>query len=62
MTYYTVQGPKLNIFLFYFFIWLCWDFVAAHGLSLVAASGGYPLIVVLRFLTVVVSLIAEHGV
>ena len=27
------------IYLFYF--WLCWVFVAACGLSLVAASGGY---------------------
>ena len=23
------------------YFWLCWVFVAAHGLSLVAASGGY---------------------
>ena len=33
-----------NINLFYFIIiyfWLCWVFVAARGLSLVAASGGY---------------------
>ena len=31
-------------FLFYLFIyWLCWVFVAAHGLSLVAASEGYSL-------------------
>ena len=30
-------------FKFYLFIylWLCWVFVAAHGLFLVAASGGY---------------------
>ena len=26
---------------FYFYFWLCWAFVAAHGFSLVAASGGY---------------------
>ena len=25
----------------YLFFWLCWVFVAAHGLSLVAVSGGY---------------------
>ena len=32
----------LNIYLFYLFIfWLCWVFVAPHGLSLVAASRGY---------------------
>ena len=28
----------------YFYFWLCWDFVAARGLSLVAASGGYSLL------------------
>ena len=28
-------------FLIYLFIWLCWVFVAACRLSLVAASGGY---------------------
>ena len=28
--------------LIYLFIWLHWVFVAARGLSLVAASGGYP--------------------
>ena len=26
---------------FFFFFWLCWVFVAAPGLSLVAVSGGY---------------------
>ena len=25
----------------YFYFWLCWVFVAARGLSLVVASGGY---------------------
>ena len=25
----------------YLFIWLCWVFIAVHGLSLVVASGGY---------------------
>ena len=29
----------MNFFKIYF--WLCWVFVAARGLSLVAASGGY---------------------
>ena len=28
-------------FFFFFFFWLHWVFIAAHGLSLVAASGGY---------------------
>ena len=28
-------------FFFFFFFWLCWVFVAVHGLSLIVASGGY---------------------
>ena len=32
---------KLFIYLFIYF-WLCWVFVSARGLSLVAASGGHP--------------------
>ena len=45
----------------YLFIcfWLCWVFVAAHGLSLVVASRDY-LVVVQGSLIVVASLIAEH--
>ena len=37
-----------NIYLFiyclFIYFWLCWVFVAAHGLSLVVASGGYSLL------------------
>ena len=29
---------------FFFFFWLRWVFVAARGLSLVVASGGYSLL------------------
>ena len=36
--------------LFYLFIWLHWVFVAACGLSLVAASGGYSLLQCAGFL------------
>ena len=43
------------------YLWLCWVFVAAHGLSLVAASMGYSLVVVHGFLTEVASLVEEHG-
>ena len=32
-----------------------------HGLSLIAASGGYSLVAVLGFLIMVGSLIVEHG-
>ena len=38
----------------------CWVFIAAHGLSLVVASGGDSLVVVLRLLTGVASFVAEH--
>ena len=41
------------------YFWLHWVFVAVCGLSLVAASRGYSL-VVLRLLTVVASLVLEQ--
>ena len=31
----------INLFTYLFYFWLCWVLVATHGLSLVAASGGY---------------------
>ena len=34
--------PWKNYLFIYF--WLCWVFLAAHGLSLVAVSGGYSLL------------------
>ena len=34
----------LNLFYLFIYFWLCWVFVAARGLSLVAASGGYSLL------------------
>ena len=52
-------------FLFYFdlfiYLWLCWVFVAACGLSLVAASRGYSFVAVRGLLIAVASLIVEHG-
>ena len=44
-------------------MWPCWAFVAARGLSLVAASGGGGLLFVevCRLLIAVASLVAEHG-
>ena len=57
------------LFCFYKFIylfWLCWVFVAARGLSLVAASRGYSSLPCKGFslqglLIEVASLVAEHG-
>ena len=46
------------------FFFLCFllhlVFVTMHGLSLVAASGGYSLVVMLWLLIVVASLVVEH--
>ena len=39
---------------------MCWVFVAARGLSLVAVSGELLFIVVPGLLTVLDSLVAEH--
>ena len=39
-----------------FYLWLCWISIVVHGLSLVAASRGYPPVVVCRLLTVGASL------
>ena len=44
----------------YLCIWPCWVFVAAHRLSLVAASGRLLFAVVWRLLIAVASLVAEH--
>ena len=53
-----------GIYLFIYFR-LCWVFVAACGLSLVAVSGGTErglLFVAVRWLLIAVaSLVAEHG-
>ena len=42
-TWASVVVARRLIYLFIYF-WLHWVFVAAHGLSLVAASGGYSLL------------------
>ena len=44
-----------NLFILFTYFWLCWVFVAACGLSLVAASGGYSWLLI-----VVASVVAEH--
>ena len=42
---YTIikQLFQLKKLFYLFYFWLCWVFVAARGLSLVATSRGYPL-------------------
>ena len=44
--------------IFFFSFWLSWVFVAAEGLSLVVASGGYSLVLVHKLLSSVASLVA----
>ena len=39
---------------------LCWVFIAAPKLSLVAASRGYSLVAVLGLLIVLASFVTEH--
>ena len=43
------------------FIWLCWVFIAVHGLCLVASSMDYSLVGVHGLLIVMASLVVEHG-
>ena len=47
------------VFLIYF--WPCRVFIAAHGLSLVAAGQGSSLAVVHRLVTAVASFVSELG-
>ena len=51
----------LHISLIFIYVWLCWVFIAAHGLSAVAVSRGSSLLVVRGLLIAVSSLVAEHG-
>ena len=50
----------IYLFILFIYFWLRSVFVAASGLSLVAASGGYS-VAVRGLLTAMASLIAEHG-
>ena len=39
-----LAGFLKNLFILFIYFWLHWVFMAACGLSLVAASGGYSLL------------------
>ena len=56
LLFYFYLFILINLFIYF---WLCWVFVAACGLSLVAASGGYS-VAVRGLLIAVASLVAEH--
>ena len=51
---------SFKIYLFFHFC-MCWVFISALSLPLVATSGGYALVEVQRLLIAVDSLIEEHG-
>ena len=60
LVYSTMSFFKKRFILFIYFIFCPrWVFVAAHGLSLVAASGSYSSFVVLGLL-IVASLVVKH--
>ena len=50
----------LKIFNYFIYLWRCWVFVAAHGLSLVVVSRGYSSLQC-GLLIAVASLVTEHG-
>ena len=46
--FFTAEPPEnsshvhfINLFILFIYFWLCWVFVAVHGLSLIVVSGGY---------------------
>ena len=43
-----------------YYLWLCWVFASARGLSLAVANGSYSLVVVQGLLIPVVSPVVEH--
>ena len=59
---YLFQFFIILLFFFKLFIyfWLCWVFVAAHGVSLIVASKGLLFILVHRLLIAVACPVGEH--
>ena len=58
---YVKEGGGILINLFIYYIWLRWVFVAARGLSLVAASRGYFLLGCVGFLLLWLVLLRSTG-
>ena len=60
----ALKNKTLVFFKKYFlkiYFWPHWVFVSMSGLFLVAASGGYSVVVVHELLIVVASLVVAHG-
>ena len=50
LVFFLIFSLTYIIFKIYFiYFWLCWVFVAAHGLSLVVVSGSYSLLLCVGF-------------
>ena len=52
---------KINLFTLFIYFWLHWVFIAAHGLSLVVASGVILFVSMHGLLIAVASLAVEQG-
>ena len=59
--FHTIQMPVSLLLWIFIYLWLCWVFVAAHRLSLVAVSRTSSLIALSSLLSAVASLVVEHG-
>ena len=57
LTKFKMRCDENFYFVNFIYFWLCWVFVAAHGLSLVVASRGHSLVVVCRLLIAVAFLV-----
>ena len=57
MLYFTIN---LKISRKYIFFWLCWVFIAVHGLPLVVSSRGYSLLRCVGFSLRWLLFVAEH--
>ena len=58
--FFKILKKKKPFSFFFFFFWWCPVFFAACGLSLVAVSRDYSVVMVHRLLIAVASLVAEH--
>ena len=51
---------KIFFLIYFYYFWLCWVFVAACKLPLVAVSGSYSLTAVPRLFIMEASFVVEH--
>lgn len=58
---YVLLINENNVFIYLFYFWLRWVFVAVHRLSPVATSRRYSLAVAHGLLVAVASVVLDHG-